>query len=238
MRCSSTLTSTYRDKLSDTLNNINTYALTKQHQHRLLPHRLCDNNLLDAGVRTLLDSLPENQSLQHLSLMHTGLGDAVALELSERLASHTGLLELNVAYNNIGDSTAVALVNACREHPTIHTVHLYLNQLTDVGKQSLYELQQGGSGRHVRVLASVMEGSDISEDWRPILSIIGKNSISWERERVREQLQVFLRDLEWGRQQQQSFWKKRHFRRVESGVKQTLLMLDKASAVGSGPSNN
>ncbi|KAL2085830.1 hypothetical protein ACEWY4_019150 [Coilia grayii] len=200
--------------------------------------QLCDNNLLDAGVRTLLDSLPKNQSLQHLSLMHTGLGDAVALELSERLASHTGLLELNVAYNNIGDSTAVALVNACREHPTIHTVHLYLNQLTDVGKQSLYELQQGGSGRHVRVLASVMEGSDISEDWRPILSIIGKNSISWERERVREQLQVFLRDLEWGRQQQQSFWKKRHFHRVESGVKQTLLMLDKASAVGSGPSNN
>lgn len=86
------------------------------------PHRLCDNNLLDEGVRTLLDSLPENESLQHFSLMHTGLGDAAALELAERLGKHTGLLELNVAYNNIGDSTAVALVDACREHPTIHTV--------------------------------------------------------------------------------------------------------------------
>lgn len=85
-------------------------------------HRLCDNNLLDEGVRTLLDSLPQNESLQHLSLMHTGLGDVAALELAERLGKHTGLLELNVAYNNIGDSTAVALADACREHPTIHTV--------------------------------------------------------------------------------------------------------------------
>lgn len=113
-----------------------------------------------------------------------------------------------------------------------------MNQLTDIGKQSLYNLQQGGSGRHVRVLASVMEGSDISEDWHPILSIIGKNSVSWERERVREQLLVFLRDLEWGRQQQQSFWKQLHFRRVESGVRQTLLMLERASSIGSGTSSH
>ncbi|XP_041924711.1 NLR family member X1 isoform X1 [Alosa sapidissima] len=200
--------------------------------------QLCDNNLLDTGVRTLLDSFPENQSLQNLSLMHTGLGDAAALEIAERLGKHAGLLELNVAYNSIGDSAAVTLVDACREHPTIHTVHLYLNQLTDVGKQSLYNMQKGGSGRHVRVLASVMEGSDISEDWHPILSIIGKNSVSWERERVRDQLLVFLRDLEWGRQQQQSLWKRLHFRRVESGVRQTLLLLEKASSIGSGTSSH
>ncbi|XP_029302545.1 NLR family member X1 isoform X2 [Cottoperca gobio] len=191
--------------------------------------QLCDNPLLESGARTLLEVLPENQSLTHLSLMHTGLGDQGALELAERLQQHSGLQELNVAYNNIGDIAAMTLVDACREHPSIHTVHLYLNPLSDVGKQSLYVrgVPKSCSGRRVKVLASVTEGSDISEDWHPILSVIRKNISSWDRERVKEQLKVFLRDLEWGRRQQQSFWKRLHFRRVEKGVRQTLRMLEK-----------
>nr|XP_057936465.1 NLR family member X1 isoform X1 [Doryrhamphus excisus] len=193
--------------------------------------QLCDNPLLESGACTLLQALPENRSLEHLSLMHTGLGDQGALELAEKLQQHTGLQELNVAYNNIGDNVALALVDACREHPSIHTVHLYLNPLSDVGKQSLYvrgaPKSHGGSGRRVKVLASVTEGSDLSEDWHPILSVIRENASSWDRGRVQQQLQVFLRDLEWGRQQQQSLWKKLHFRRVEKGVRQTLRMLEK-----------
>ncbi|XP_029922118.1 NLR family member X1 [Myripristis murdjan] len=193
--------------------------------------QLCDNPLLESGACILLEALPKNQSLRHLSLMHTGIGDQGALQLAERLHQHTGLQELNVAYNNIGDNAALALVDACREHPSIHTVHLYLNPLSDVGKQSLYvrgvPREHGGSGRRVKVLASVTEGSDVSEDWHPILSVIRENASSWERERVRQQLQVFLRDLEWGRQQQQSLWKRLHFRRVEKGVRQTLRMLER-----------
>ncbi|KAG9265458.1 NLR family member X1 isoform X1 [Astyanax mexicanus] len=198
---------------------------------------LCDNLLSDRGVTHLLDALPGNKSLQKLSLMHTGLGDGAAFELAERLSQHSGLQELNVAYNNIGDSAALALVDACREHPTIHTVHLYLNQLTDVGKQSLHVrgVPQEKNGRRVKALASVTEGSDISEDWHPILSVIGKNSLSWERERVREQLLVFLKDLEWGRKQNQSFWKRLHFHRVERMVRRTLRMLEKGSATGTKP---
>ncbi len=83
--------------------------------------RLCDNPLLDSGASTLTEALPNNQSLTHLSLMHTGLGDQGALELAQKLKQHT-LQELNVAYNNIGDNAALALVDACREHPSIHTV--------------------------------------------------------------------------------------------------------------------
>ncbi|XP_041666071.1 NLR family member X1 [Cheilinus undulatus] len=193
--------------------------------------QLCDNPLMDSGAHTLLEALPENQSLTYLSLMHTGLGDAGALDLAGKLQKHMGLQELNVAYNNIGDNAALALVDACREHPNIHTLHLYLNPLSDVGKQSLYvrgiTKSHGGSGRRVRVLASVTEGSDLSEDWHPILSVIRENASSWDRGRVKEQLKVFLRDLEWGRQQQQSLWKRLHFRRVEKGVRQTLQMLEK-----------
>ncbi|XP_051963723.1 NLR family member X1-like isoform X2 [Xyrauchen texanus] len=202
--------------------------------------KLCDNYLSDTGIRHLLDALSGNHSLQKLSMMHTGLGDISAKLLAERLGQHDGLKELNVAYNNIGDSAAFILVDACREHPTIHTVHLYLNQLTDVGKQSLYARgnPRVKEGRHVKVLTSVTEGSDISEDWHPILNIIGKNSLSWERVRVREQLLVFLKDLEWGRKQHPSFWKKLHFRRVESVVRQTLRILEKSSDTGTGTGRN
>lgn len=189
---------------------------------------LCDNPILDSGVSALLEALPQNQSLIHLSLMHTGLADGGAVELAQALQSHSGLEELNVAYNNIGDNAALSLVDACREHPTIHTLHLYLNALSDVGKQSLYVRgDKSKSGRKVRVLASVTEGSDLSEDWHPILSVITENAKSWDRERVKQQLRVFLRDLEWGRQQQPYFWRRLHFRRVEKGIKQTLKMLEK-----------
>lgn len=72
---------------------------------------------------------------------------------------------------------------------------LYLNPLSDVGKQSLYvrgvPKSQNASGRRVRVLASVTEGSDISQDWHPILSVIRKNASSWDRERVKQELKVY-----------------------------------------------
>ncbi|XP_068440427.1 NLR family member X1 isoform X2 [Clinocottus analis] len=191
--------------------------------------QLCDNPLLEVGACTLLEALPENRSLTHLSLMHTGLGDRGALQLAGRLQQHSGLLELNVAYNNIGDNAALALVDACREHPSIHTLHLYLNALSDVGKQSLYVrgVPKSHGGRRVKVLASVTEGTDISEDWHPILTVIRENASSWNRQRVQEQLKVFLRDLDWGRQHQQSIWKRLHFYRVEKGVRKTLKMLEK-----------
>ncbi|KAM3849601.1 uncharacterized protein nlrx1, partial [Diretmus argenteus] len=120
-----------------------------------------------------------------------------------------------------------------KRHPSIHTVHLYLNPLSDVAKQSLYVRgvppvdQDATSTRRVKVLASVTEGSDISDDWHPILSVIRVNASSWERERVQQQLQVFLRDLEWGRKQQPNLWKRLHFRRVEKGVRETLRMLER-----------
>ncbi|CAL8344126.1 unnamed protein product [Arctogadus glacialis] len=196
--------------------------------------QLCDNPLQESGVRTLLEALPQDQSLRHLSLMHTGLGDAGARQLASILHHHARLQELNVAYNNIGDSAALTLVDACREHPNLHTLHLYLNPLSNVGKQSLYvrgvPTDHGGTGRRVKVLASVTEGSDLSESWHPILSVITENASTWDPKRVREQLEVFLRDLEWGRQQQPSWWKRMHFRKVEKGVRQVLQRMDKDAA--------
>ncbi|XP_023206793.1 NLR family member X1 [Xiphophorus maculatus] len=195
--------------------------------------QLCDNPLLDSGVRVLLEALPQNQSLIYLSLMHTGLGNSGALELAERLPQHTGLQELNVAYNAISDEAAVALVDACREHPTIHTLHLYLNPITDEGKQALYGrgvTGNQGNNQQVKVLASVTEGSDISGGWHPILRVIQENASSWDHKQVKQQLKVFLQDLEWGREKQTSFWRRLHFRKVQKKVQATLRRLEKDSS--------
>ncbi|PWA22094.1 hypothetical protein CCH79_00010234, partial [Gambusia affinis] len=195
--------------------------------------QLCDNPLLDSGVCVLLEALPQNQSLLYLSLMHTGLGNSGALELAERLPQHAGLQELNVAYNVISDETAVALVDACREHPTIHTLHLYLNPITDEGKQALYDrgaTGNQGNNQQVKVLTSVTEGSDISAGWHPILRVIQENASSWDRKRVKQQLKVFLQDLEWGREKQTGFWRRLHFRKVQKKVQATLQRLEKDSS--------
>ncbi|CAI5689499.1 unnamed protein product [Oreochromis niloticus] len=190
--------------------------------------KLCDNPLLESGVQILVEALPENQSLTNLSLMHTGLGDEGVLDMAKRLQQHKRLQELNVAYNNIGDDAALFLVDACREHPSIQTVHLYLNPLSKVAKQSLYAqgVPRSHSGQRVKVLASVTEGTDLSENWHPILSVIRENASSWDQQHVIQQLKVFLEDLEWGHQQQQSLWKRLHFRRVEKGVRKILKMLE------------
>ncbi|XP_047450531.1 NLR family member X1 [Mugil cephalus] len=199
-----------------------------RHTHKL---KVCDNPLLKSATCTLLEALAENQSLTHLSLMHTELCDEGTLELALSLQQHSGLQELNVAYNNIGDNAALALVEACREHPSIHTVHLYLNPISDVGTQSLYALgipmNHDDNKKHVEVLVSVTEGPEISKNWQPILSVIQENASSWDKEHLKQQLKVFLRDLERGRHQQQSIWKRLHFLRVEKRVQKTLQMLER-----------
>uniref|UniRef100_A0A3B3DKL9 NLR family member X1 n=1 Tax=Oryzias melastigma TaxID=30732 RepID=A0A3B3DKL9_ORYME len=194
--------------------------------------QLCGNPLQGSGCSSLLEALPENQTLQHLSLVHTSLGDHGAQLLATRLQQLSGLQELNVAYNNIGDEAAVALVEACRDHLNIHTVHLYLNSLSDAGKKSLCVRGENKKkkGQRVRVLASVTEGSDISEEWHPILSMIQENASTWDSKHVKDQLEVFLRDLEWGRQQQPSFWKRLHFRKVERGVRKIMQMVEEDTA--------
>ncbi|XP_048838055.1 NLR family member X1 isoform X2 [Brienomyrus brachyistius] len=192
--------------------------------------RLCNNPLLESGAQHLLEGLQGNQSLKRLDLMHTGLDDSAARQLAEHLSDMTspvGLEELNVAYNDIGDSAGLKLVAACRKHPTVHTVHLYLNQLSEMGKQSLYvDGSEAGAARRLQILTSVTEGADLSDAWPRILSIIRQNATSWDRGRVREQLLDFLRDLESSRRQQRNFLKKHHFRRVEKGVRECLRTLD------------
>lgn len=70
---------------------------------------------------------------------------------------------------------------------------LYLNPLSKVAKQSLYArgVPRSHSGQRVKVLASVTEGTDLSENWRPILNVIRENASSWDQQRVIQQLKVY-----------------------------------------------
>ncbi|MEQ2249665.1 hypothetical protein ILYODFUR_031641, partial [Ilyodon furcidens] len=72
---------------------------------------------------------------------------------------------------------------------------LYLNPITNEGKQSLYGRgvpSEKGNNRQVKVLASVTEGSDISDNWHPILKVIRENASSWDRKLVKEQLEATI----------------------------------------------
>lgn len=70
---------------------------------------------------------------------------------------------------------------------------LYLNPITDEGKQALYGrgvTGNQGNNQQVKVLASVTEGSDISGGWHPILRVIQENASSWDHKQVKQQLKV------------------------------------------------
>ncbi|XP_051787913.1 NLR family member X1 [Erpetoichthys calabaricus] len=185
---------------------------------------LCDNPLAEEGARILAETLVGSHSLKHLSLMHTDLGDGGAIALAAHLKDNTGLEELNVAYNSICDHASLKLVEACRDHPTLDRVHLYLNPVSETGKLALHSASQGNQGK-VKMLVSVTQGENVSEYWEVILNIVKKNSATWDRARVQEHLQLFLRDLEGGRRTSRSIWKKGHFRRVEREVRDVLRRL-------------
>lgn len=252
---------------------------------------LCDNSsLLGCGVSALMGALSENQCLTHLSLLHTGLRDLGAVELAQELEQQQQwpLQELNVAFNDLTGTGALALLKACRNLPTFHTVQwelvtlpdgwalinnqgrswspanhlffssLYMNQIWEV------DLSADLNSRNIRVLFSLLEGSEVSENWTLVLSRIQENTSSGNQDRVKQQLkvqllllldlqwgllptyctlytswyllnqfvceQVFLKDLQVGRQQQQHSWLKRlHFFWVETSVHQVLKKLQKES---------
>lgn len=84
----------------------------------------------------------------------------------------------------------------CKESPCLCLClcSLYLNPVTDVGKQSLYApvvpMNHDDDRKHVEVLVSVTEGSEVSKNWHPILSVIQENALSWDKECVKQQLKV------------------------------------------------
>ncbi|XP_058866129.1 NLR family member X1 [Acipenser ruthenus] len=192
---------------------------------------LCDNPLSESSARSLAEALLESRSLRHLSLMNTDLGDGGARELASGLGGNQGLEEINMAYNSIGDNAALQLLDACRANPTLNTIHLYLNELSESGKHSLHSrgLGQGESGR-VKVLASITQGDELSEDWELILNNIRSHATSWNRQRVRENLQRFLQELKGARQQNRSVGKKLSFWRVQRQVAEEIRNLEKGTS--------
>ncbi|MGH0171368.1 UNVERIFIED_CONTAM: hypothetical protein FKN15_074429 [Acipenser sinensis] len=192
---------------------------------------LCDNPLSESSARSLAEALSESRSLRHLSLMNTDLGDGGARELASRLGGNQGLEEINMAYNSIGDNAALQLLDACRANPTLNTIHLYLNELSESGKHSLHSrgLGHGKSGR-VKVLASITQGDELSEDWELILNNIRSHATSWNRQRVRDNLQRFLQELKGARQQNRSVGKKLSFWRVQRQVAEEIRKLEKGTS--------
>uniref|UniRef100_A0A8C6GL56 NLR family member X1 n=1 Tax=Mus spicilegus TaxID=10103 RepID=A0A8C6GL56_MUSSI len=185
---------------------------------------LSNNPLTAAGVGLLMDGLAGNTSVTHLSLLHTDLGDEGLELLASQLDRNKQLQELNVAYNGAGDTVALALAKAAREHPSLELLHLYFNELSSEGRQVLRDL--GGSGEGgARVVASLTEGTAVSEYWSMILSEVQRNVNSWDPLRVQRHLKLLLRDLEDSRGATLNPWRKAQLLRVEGEVKTLLEQL-------------
>ncbi|XP_003472821.2 NLR family member X1 isoform X2 [Cavia porcellus] len=186
--------------------------------------RLSNNPLTAAGAALLLEGLAGNTSLTHLSLLHTGLGDEGLELLAAQLDRNHQLQELNVAYNGAGDKAALALAKAAREHPSLELLHLYFNELSSEGRQVLRDLGGTAEGG-ARVVASLTEGTAVSEYWSMILSEVQRNLNSWDWTRVRRHLELLLRDLEDNRGATLNPWRKAQLLRVEGEVKALLEQL-------------
>ncbi|ELW63238.1 NLR family member X1 [Tupaia chinensis] len=186
--------------------------------------RLSNNPLTAAGVTLLMEGLAGNTSLTHLSLLHTGLGDEGLELLATQLSCNQQLQELNVAYNGAGDAAALALAKAAREHPSLELLHLYFNELSSEGRQVLRDLGGTTEGR-ARVVASLTEGTAVSEYWSVILNEVRRNLNSWDRARVRRHLELLLRDLEDSRGATLNPWRKAQLLRVEGEVRALLEQL-------------
>ncbi|XP_036114311.1 NLR family member X1 isoform X1 [Molossus molossus] len=186
--------------------------------------RLSNNPLTAEGVALLLEGLAGNTSLTHLSLLHTGLGDAGLELLAAQLDRNQRLQELNVAYNGAGDTAALALAQAAWRHPSLELLHLYFNELSSEGRQVLRDLGRTAAGS-AQVVASLTEGAAVSEYWSVILSEIQRNLNSWDQGRVRRHLELLLRDLEDNRGATLNPWRKAQLLRVEGEVRALLEQL-------------
>nr|XP_013812115.1 PREDICTED: NLR family member X1 [Apteryx mantelli mantelli] len=189
--------------------------------------RLVNNPVGEQGAQFLAEALAGNRSLTHLSLLHTSLGDRGVEVITQHLAKNQHLQELNLGYNSLTDAAALGLVEVAKKHATLDTVHLYFNDISEEGKRELHTLRMDRDG--IRVLVFLTAGTDVSDYWSNILSIVHKNLPFWDRERVRQHLALLLQDLESSRRQTANPWRKAKFLRVESEVKRMLGKLQHGS---------
>lgn len=110
-----------------------------------------------------------------------------------------------------------------RPSPVCHLCRcpsLYFNDISEDGKRALDSLRMDRDG--VRALVFLTAGTDVSDYWSHILSVVQRNLPFWDRERVRQHLALLLQDLESSRSQTANPWRKAKFLRVESEVKKML----------------
>ncbi|XP_024052404.2 NLR family member X1 isoform X1 [Terrapene carolina triunguis] len=189
--------------------------------------RLSDNPVTEQGAKYLAEAIAGNRSLTHLSLLHTSLGNQGVEVITQHLAQNQHLKELDVGYNSVTDEAALGLVEVAKRHATLKEVHLYFNDISEEGKRALHALRRDRDG--VQVLVFLTVGTDVSDYWAFILSVVQKNLPNWDRERVQQHLSLLLQDLECSRRQTGNPWKKAKFLRVENEVKKMLVKIQQGT---------
>ncbi len=106
------------------------------------------NNISNEGAKAIADAVKHNFTLQTIDLGSNEIGAEGAKALAEALRENTtALRKLNIAYNNIGEGGGKHVLNALRQMksstkysgPTIETIDVSGNRLTNETKQQIYQ---------------------------------------------------------------------------------------------------
>lgn len=86
------------------------------------------------SATTLTRGLHSNNSLRHIHICNTGMGDAVAEGFANALKSSSVLECLSLNSNSIGDSGAAALLQALQFNSSLKILSLRYNRISDPGE--------------------------------------------------------------------------------------------------------
>jgi uncharacterized protein (DUF924 family)/Ran GTPase-activating protein (RanGAP) involved in mRNA processing and transport/predicted esterase len=98
---------------------------------------MVNTGLLDAGARTLLAAVADNEALEHLYLGTNGLGPDIAARLGRYLAEHDRLESLYVSCNRFGDAGIAALAEGLAASTSLRRLSLASTRLGPAGARAL-----------------------------------------------------------------------------------------------------
>ncbi|CAF1341546.1 unnamed protein product [Didymodactylos carnosus] len=91
------------------------------------------NNISDAGVKAIAETLKTNQTLTDLGIQSNNISDAGAKAIAEALKTNQTLADLYMGNNNISDAGAKAIAESLKTNQTLTRLGIKSNNISDAG---------------------------------------------------------------------------------------------------------
>ncbi|CAF1522034.1 unnamed protein product, partial [Didymodactylos carnosus] len=98
-----------------------------------------NNNISDAGAKSIAEALKTNQTLTYLLINNNNISDAGAKSIAEALKTNQTLTDLRIENNNISDAGAKAIAEALKTNQTLTDLRIENNNISDAGAKAIAE---------------------------------------------------------------------------------------------------